>query len=66
MKESLCYLMVDFFHQLQATSNVSFFRIFFFNQLKRQATIFDKQNQNLRMKSAPTHCPTPTAREIRQ
>ena len=65
MKESLCCLMVDFFNQLQATSNASFFRIFF-NQLERQATIFDKQNQNLRMKRAPTHCPTPTPREIRQ
>ena len=55
MKEKFC-------NQLQATSNASLFRIFF-NQLKRQAPIFDKQNQNLR---APTHCPTPTSREIRQ
>ena len=31
---------------------------FFFNQLERQATIFDKQNQNLCMKRAPTYCPT--------
>ena len=37
---------------------------YFFNQLERQATIFDKQNHNLCMKRAPTHCPTP--REIRQ
>ena len=28
---------------------------YFFNQLERQATIFDKQNQNLCMKRAPTH-----------
>ena len=27
---------------------------YFFNQLERQATIFDKQNQNLCMKRAPT------------
>ena len=66
MKESLCCLMVDFFlNQLQATSNSSFFRNFF-NQLERQATIFDKQNQKLRMKRAPIHCPTPIPREIRQ
>ena len=39
---------------------------YFFNQLERQATIFDKQNQNLCMKRAPTHCPTFTPREIRQ
>ena len=38
--------------------------VFFFNQLERQATFFDKQNQNLWMKRAPTRCPTP--REIRQ
>ena len=38
----------------------------FFNQLERQVTIFDKQNQNISMKRAPTHCPTPTPREIRQ
>ena len=49
MKKSLCCLMVDFFNQLQATSNASFFSIFF-NQLERQATIFDKQNQSFRMK----------------
>ena len=33
--------MVDFFNQLQATSNASFFPYFFY-QLERQATIFDK------------------------
>ena len=50
MKESLCCLMADFFfNQLQATNNASFFRIFFY-QLERQATIFDRQNQNLRVK----------------
>ena len=65
MKESLCCLMVDFFNQLQGTSNASFFRSFF-NQLERQVTIFDKQNQNLRMKRAPTDCPTTTPGEIRQ
>ena len=39
---------------------------YFFNQLERQATIFDKQNQNLCMKRAPTYCPTFTPREIKQ
>ena len=54
MKESLRCLMDDFFNQLQATSNASFIRIFF-NQLERQATIFDKQDQNLRTKRVPNH-----------
>ena len=34
------------------------FPLYFFNQLERQATIFDKQNKNLCMKRAPAHCPT--------
>ena len=34
-------------------SSPAFPPYFFFNQLERQATIFDKQNQNLCMKRAP-------------
>ena len=59
MNESLYCLMVDFFNQVQARSNASFFHIFF-DQLEREAIIFDKQNQNLCMKRAST------PREIRQ
>ena len=43
--------MVDFFFTNCKLQVTRVFSVFFFNQLERQATIFDKQNQNLRMKS---------------
>ena len=58
--------MVDFFLTNCKLQVTRVFSVFFFNQFERQATIFDKQDQNLRMKRAPIHCPTPTPREIRQ
>ena len=60
MNESLCCLMADFFLTKCKLQVMRVFSVSFFYQLERQATIFDKQNQNLRMKRAFNHCPTPT------